>query len=235
MIKQGEIFFNHESSLGLNLKMTNYPSVPSINEEYDIIDVEGRNGSLYVNKGTYRDISLTFLFTFESSDIHVSLDKVKEWLLDYSDNRLWYGREDRVFRVKKVIFGDFQQEFITFGDIKIQFICEPFLYDESSVSLQLRESNTAVYYSGTIPCDTLFKIYARGNIQLTVDNETMVISNVMDYVEIDIKLFQVRNADGTSKDYDVVGNFVKLSKGHNNISWIGEIELIELEFTSVYR
>lgn len=235
MIKQGEIKFNHESSLGLDLKMTKYPSVPLNNEEYETINVEGRMGSLYINKGTYHDVELTFLFTVESEDIQLSLDRIKEWLADYSDNRLWYGREDKVFIVKKIIIGDFAQEFVTFGEIKVQFICDPFLYDIHSTEVEITESNSKVYYQGSIPCDTLFKIYGNGDIQLTVDNETMVISKVKDSVEIDSKLYQVRNSDGTSKDYDVVGNFIKLSKGENKISWIGDVESIQLEFTSVYR
>ncbi len=63
----------------------------------------------------------------------------------------------------------------------------------------------------------------------------MVINEVSNYVEIDSKLLQVRNRDGTSKDNDTIGNFVQLSYGSNHISWSGNVSKVELEFTNLYR
>ena len=63
----------------------------------------------------------------------------------------------------------------------------------------------------------------------------MVINEVSNYVEIDSKLLQVRNQDGTSKDNDTIGNFVQLSYGANRVSWSGNVSKVELEFTNLYR
>ena len=55
MLKNGEIYFNGNTSIGLNLFLEEYPSVPIANEDFEEITVEGRSGSLYINKGTYPD------------------------------------------------------------------------------------------------------------------------------------------------------------------------------------
>lgn len=234
LIQEGEIKFNHQSSLEMNLRLESYPSIPIANEEYEEIFVEGRQGSLIINKGTYKNCVIPFIFTFLSDDIHPNFDIVYNWLSDIKDNRLYYGRTDRVYIVKKVIFGDFEQEFKTFGSFNVDFICEPFKQDPSPTKITLT-SPKDIYYLGTQPGDVLFKIYGNGNIQLNVDDETMVINEVSDYVEIDGKLLQVRNRDGTSKDDDTVGDFVQFSYGKNHIDWSGDVSKVELEYTNLYR
>lgn len=234
LIQEGEIKFNHQSSLEMNLRLESYPSVPIANEEYEEVAVEGRNGTLIINKGTYKNRVIPFIFTFLSDDIHQNFDVIYEWLTNVKDNRLFYGRTDRVYIVKRVNFGDFEQEFKTFGQFKVEFICEPFKQDANPTNVTLT-SQKDVYYLGTQPGDTLFKVCGNGNIQLSVDGETMVINEVSNYVEIDSKLLQVRNQDGTSKDNDTIGNFVQLSYGANRVSWSGNVSKVELEFTNLYR
>lgn len=41
MLKEGEIYFNNNVSLNLNLYLENYPSIPIANEEYEEIPIEG--------------------------------------------------------------------------------------------------------------------------------------------------------------------------------------------------
>lgn len=235
LLKEGELIFNSKSNLDLNLKLQEYPSIPRTNEDYEEVPIERRNGNLIVNKGTYPNKVIPFVFTKTSDNLHISLDEVEEWLLNVEDNRLMWGREDRCHRVKKIIFGDFRQEFKTFGSIEVTFICEPFMEDLNSTSIVITKNNFNVVCDGNMGAETLFKLYGNGNVQLTVDGETMTINNVSNYVEIDSKRMQVRDQGGNSKDNDTTGNFITLTKGFNTISWVGNVIKIELEFTNQYR
>lgn len=235
MLKEGEIYFNNNVSLNLNLYLENYPSIPISNEEYEEVSVEGRSGNLIINKGTYPDKKIPFTFTILSPQIDIDFEKVYEWLTEIEDNRLIFGREDRCYKVKKVIFGDIQKEFRTIGEFDITFLCEPFTQDLDSEVHEVTTSGFEFYYAGNAPGDTLIKIYGTGNIQLTINGETMQINNVTDYVEIDSNLLQVRNQDGTSKDNDTLGDFVLLEKGENIISYIGEVTKIIIEYTTKYK
>ncbi|MBU3107134.1 phage tail protein [Clostridium gasigenes] len=234
MLKEGEIYFNCNSSLDLNLKLEKYPSVPSSNEEYEEIKVDGRNGSLYINKGTYPNKTLSFLFSEISNRIHVDLELLMVWLTEIEDNRLFYGRDDRVFIVKKIIKGDFEQEFRNLGNIKIDFICEPFMSDKYPFEYEITTNNFKFNYGGTAPTEPLIRIYGTGNIQLIINDETMQIKNVNNYVEIDSGLLQVRDSNGQSKDFDSIGDFTIFTKGDYVISYSGKVSKVEVEYTTKY-
>lgn len=235
MLKEGEIYFNENKSLNLNLYLENYPSIPIANEEYEEVAVEGRSGNLIINKGTYPDKKIPFTFTILSPQIEIDFERVYEWFTEIEDNRLIFGREDRCYKVKKVILGDIQKEFRTIGEFDVTFLCEPFTQDLTETVQEITSSGFKINYTGNAPGDTLIKIYCNGDIQLTVNGETMQINDVADYVEIDSNLLQVRNQDGTSKDNDTLGDFILLEKGENMISYIGEVTKIVVEYTTKYK
>lgn len=235
MLKEGELYFNGNRSLNLNLYLENYPSIPISNEEYEEIQVEGRSGSLIINKGTYPDKKITFTFTILSPQIDIDFERIYEWLTEIEDNRLIFGREDRCYKVKKVNFKDIQKQFRTIGEFDVTFLCEPFTQDLEKTVHEITSSGYKIYYNGNAPGDTLIKVYGTGNIQLTVNSEIMQINNVADYVEIDSDLLQVRNKDKTSKDDDTSGDFILLEKGINAISYTGNVTKIIVEYTTKYK
>ncbi|MBC5626776.1 phage tail protein [Clostridium sp. NSJ-49] len=235
MLKEGELYFNGNRSLNLNLFLENYPSIPITNEEYEEVPIEGRNGKLIINKGTYPDKKIPFTFTILSPRIEIDFERVYEWLTEIEDNRLIFGRRDRCYKVKKVIFGDIQKEFRSIGEFDVTFICEPFVQDLEETVHEITTSGYKIYYNGNAPGDTLIKVYGSGNIQLTINGETMQINNVTDYVEIDSDLLQVRNQDGTSKDNDALGDFILFTKGENVIFYSGTVTKIIVEYTTKYK
>lgn len=235
MLKEGEIYFNSERSLNLNLFLEKYPSIPITNEEYEEIQVEGRSGSLIINQGTYPDKKIPFTFTILSPQLEIDFERVYEWLTEMEDNRLIFGRNDRCYKVKKVVFGDIQKEFRTIGEFDVTFLCEPFTQDLDKIVHEITKSGFKINYNGNAPGDSLIKIFGTGNIQLIVNGETMQINNVVDYVEIDSNLLQVRNQNGTSKDNDTSGDFILFEKGINTISYTGSVTKIVVEYTIKYK
>jgi len=235
MLKEGQLYFNNNTNLNLNLYLENYPSIPTANEEYEEIRVEGRNGSLYINKGTYEDKKIPFTFTILSPRIDIDFERVYTWLTEIEDNKLIFGRHDRCYKIKKVIFGNLEKEFRSIGEFDVIFLCEPFTQDLERTIHEITSSGFEINYDGNAPGDTLVKIYGTGNIQLTINGETMQINNVTDYVEIDSNLLQVRNKDGTSKDDDTLGDFILLEKGKNIISYTGTVTKIVIEYTTKYK
>lgn len=235
-MRQGEILFNNLSSIkDMHLYMTSYPTIKMASEEYETVTIEGRSGSLIRNKGTYPDIELSFAFTHESEDNALfDLELIQLWLTTYTDNRLYYGRNDKCYRVKKIVFGDFKQEYERCGEIDITFICEPFIYypiqEEHTIT-----SNYKFYYKGTAPADTFIKVYGSGNIQLQINDQVILLKNVDEVVTIDSDLKQFRDKNNQSKDFDCIGNFIALDKGEYNISYTGNVNKIELSYWIAYR
>ena len=235
MLKEGEIYFNNNTSINLNLFLENYPSVPISNEEYDEVPVEGRNGTLFINKGTYPNVVVPFVFTIRSEELELDFDKIYDWLTEITDKRLMFGRNDRCYIVKKIIFGNLQKEFRSIGAFSVDFICEPFRSDLDPIIYEITSSGFTFEYFGNAPAESLIRIYGDGDIQITINGETMQILNVVDYVEIDSRLLQARNLDLTSKDDDTSGNFILFEKGTNVISYTGTVTKIIVEYTTKYK
>lgn len=235
MLKEGELYFNHVSNLDLNLFLENYPSLPISNEEFEEVRVEGRNGSLYINKGTYIDKRIPFTFTILSENLDIDFIRVYDWLSEMEDNKLVWGKLDRCYRVKKVIFSNLEKQFRSIGEFTVEFVCEPFSEDLQATTYEITSNNFSFNYVGNAPSEPLIKLYGSGNIQLTINGETMAISNITNYIEIDSKLLQVRNSDGTSKDNDTQGDFPLFGKGINTISYIGTVTKIVVEYATKYK
>lgn len=232
MLKQGEIIFNNRSNLDFNLKLESYPVISSCNENYETKEVDGGK-TLYINKGSYPDRRITFQFTRISDNVD-NLDEIYDWLLTYTDNTLIYGREDVVYRVKKILFGDFQKEFATFGNIEITFICESFMTDYEYIEHEITNSYS-FNYLGSAPTDLFYKVYGAGNIQITINDETMIIKDVDEFCVIDGELMQIRDKNEQTKDFDVSGDFITLEKGKFNISFTGNVTKIELKYLTRWR
>ena len=235
MLKEGEVYFNNNTSINLNLFLQEYPSIPLANEEYEEVPVEGRNGTLFINKNTYPNKEILFTFTILSENIEIDFEKVYEWLTEIEDNRMMFGRQDRCYTVKKILFANLKKEFRSRGEFEITFICEPFSCDLDPIIYEITSNNFSFYYNGNAPGEPLIKVYGSGNIQLIINGETMVISNVTSYVEIDSKLSQVRNLNLTSKDYDTIGDFALFTKGKNTIAYTGTVTNILVEYTNNYK
>jgi phage-related protein len=235
VLKEGEVYFNNNTSLNLNLYLEEYPKIPRANEQYEVVPIEGRNGDLYINKGTYPDRTIVFTFSIVSEDVLLDYDEIETWFTEIDDNRLFWGKSDKCFIVKKITFSDLEQEFTSLGKIEVTFICEPFRSDPDLISYEITSSGYVFYYEGNAPGEPLIKVYGTGNIQLTINGETMQVNNVTSYVEIDSKLMQVRNQDLTSKDNDTLGDFPLFSKGDNTISYTGSVTKIIVEYTNRYK
>ena len=235
MITEGEIIYNNKSSLkDLNLKLENYPTIPLSTEEYEETTIVSRIGQLIENTGTYKNKHVTFEFTRNKNDEMLNFDDIYDWILNIKDNRFFYWQTDRCLRVKKVQFGDFKQEFRTFGTITLEFIFEPFWEDSEPTVTTLSEDGSIMYY-GTAPSSPVIKVYGSGNIQININGQAFTVKNVENYVTIDNKLMQVRDYRNQSKDFDSSGNFIEFETGEIEIELDSNVDKIEITYTNKWR
>ncbi|MDS0525454.1 phage tail family protein [Clostridium sp. SHJSY1] len=219
----------------LGLFVADYSSYTQINEKVEDVEVEGRSGTLTIKSGAYPNRKKDIKFRLrDNENLWFQIDNILEWLDNIEDNRLIYDREDRAYRVKRVEKDDITKKILQYGEFTATFICEPFLTDLENTIYEITSNNFSFYYNGTAPGESLIKVYGSGNIQLAINDETMQINNVSNYVEVDSKLMQIRNQDLTSKD-DVLGDFILFEKGNNTISYTGNVTKIIVEYTTQYK
>ena len=232
-MQQGVLYFNNNSNLDMNLYITDYPTIELNNEVYDTQDIEGRNGSVYIDLDYYKDRTLEFSFDLRCTNITEKLYEVKEWLLNVNDNRLVFNN-DKCYMVKKVLLNSFKQVNIHLAELEVSFIVEPFLYSLEETSYTFTTKNFSIYNNGTQEADTIIKIYGTGNIQISNNGETMQIDDVSDYVLLDSKAMECIDSNGASKDWNTIGNYIKLDSGENNFELTGSVTKTEITYRETY-
>lgn len=215
-------------------------------EDYEVVAIEGRNGSLIVNKGTYPDIEKTFTITaidyIDEDNIEDMMDSIKKWFFDIKDSRLFYTFNNKYNIVKKVIFNeDVRTSFEEFGDFQVTFLCEPFYYEDEENIVITKSSNEAPQKEFTnngdfesFPC---IKIYGTGSVYFYLNNVSIAIKNITTYVEVDTKLLTCLDAKGKNKINDLVSDFPTFNRGVNSIQIPSDQNITRIEIIprTIYR
>ena len=62
----------------------------------------------------------------------------------------------------------------------------------------------------------------------------MQIDNVSDYVLLDSKCQECVSSTGESKDWNTIGNYIKLGPGENNFELTGAVTKTEITYRNTY-
>ena len=214
-------------------------TIPSSNEQIEEVEVEGRNGSLTIKNGTYENKKLNFSFDLKRKrnenyiDFQNRIDYIEDSLHIKKGELIIFNRPDKVFNIKHLT-KDISMESDIIANVDVNVICESFMYEINEQYMDVK-NNSNIFYKGTVEGEPNIKIYGSGNIQLTINSETIQINNVNEYVELDSKLLLCLNSDKTSKSRDMIGHFPLLTKGINNISWTGNVSKVEILPRTAYR
>lgn len=224
------INFNNNNSLNdFDLVIVDMENIPIPNEviEYD-------NGYT-IRTGEYEPIEIPIIFRSKNAkSIIDNKINIIDWLTSIDDNKLIFSfMSDKYYIVKNITIENIVRNYNRYNTIETVFLLEPFKYEiESPIYLS---NSTNLYYQGTAPGECNIKIYGNGNIQLTINDDTVQINNVNQYVELDSKFLLCLNLDKTSKTKDMIGNFPILNKGKNKISWTGNVSKVEILPRTAYK
>ena len=229
------LYFNNIYANNIDVFVSQTPSIPLTTEQYEEIQIEGRNGKLIRNKGTYADkqISIKFKIVKARENYYYKLDKVIDWLTNIKDNRLILGRDDRCLLVKKVVLGDITRENNLYGEFTVNFICKPFWYSLNNVTKTITKNNTNIFCKGNIDAELILEIYGNGDISITV-NDTEMQLNIKEYAKIDSELMEITDKNNNNL-INNIGDFPTLSQGKNNIMFDGDITKIVITYRELYR
>lgn len=223
------VFNNLNSSKDLGLAITDMANIPVANETIEMV-----NGYI-IRTGEYLPIELPI--TFRSKNLKNIIDhqeEILDWLYNVKDNKLILSfMPNRYYIVKNVVVDNISRDFDKYNTMSVTFTLEPFKYGIYDKTMILTKSEK-IYYMGNAKGKPKLKIYGSGNIELTINSETIQIKNIDEYVELDSKFLLCLNKNQQSKSRDMSGGFPILTKGINNISWTGNVTKIELLKRTAY-
>lgn len=226
------LFFNELNSYyDLGLKIIKRPNFSIAQKNINIYEVEGRNGSLIEDLGTYKDIEISVSFNFvDKVNINEKIRQIKNWLIgNIKDKKLMLSDDSDVFyKVKYMKIDNIERTLKYLGRFNVVFVCDPFTYSKvGENTVIIINNNTTIYNYGTYYSEPELKIFGTGDITLSINNENVTLKSIQDYIIINTEM-QEAYREGQSLNNKIYGEFPTLQVGQNNINWLGNITKIEI-------
>ena len=212
--------FKNKNSIDFGIIVNTLPPIQTVDEEFEYIEVPGRNGYLTISTNRKPTLEKTIVISMPPS---ANISSIKRWLS--GSGELILSNDPDVFYIARIQTIRNLKEVAKDGKTSLIFSCQPEAYLHTGDNIKtITISNTKIYNSED-ESYPLIKIYGDGPVSLYVNSTIQEFDDVDEYVEIDSKLME------TYKDNSYVtftGDFPTLIPGENNISWDGTVTNIEV-------
>lgn len=230
----GIIIFNGVSSADFNILIEHPPGYEMPKKDYEVTHIPGRNGDVYIDKGSYQNTTRSYDIAVGDSDrSFISMaNMVSEWLHSASGySRLEDSYEPEYYRMAVYKEENNIQNILDHaGRATIQFDCKPQRFLKLG-DIEIYATSEIVLRNPTgFSAKPIIKINGRGSGWLNVGNQSVNITEINEYVTMDCELQDaykgVQNCN--SKIELVDGIFPKLDAGETTINFNGGITSVEV-------
>lgn len=229
-MKERYFIFNGINSLEKKIILKEHPIITSPQLRDDGIVIDGRSGKLHYDQEIYD----SFVRTLECTIIDPSIDirSISSWLKGFG--KIIFSNElDKFYKVNIVNQIDFTNIADRIHEFPLTLEFEPFAYEIAETLIELtnesgfeiRNSNTSIYPK--------IKVFGSGDVSLNINNQSIIIYNIEDYIELDCEL-ELAYKDTENKNQSIYGEYLKLIPGKNEISYTGKVDKIEITYRGTY-
>lgn len=209
------IVYNDKTNFDVNLLVKTRPSKPSPVMKYEEVEVPGRDGLLYREKG-YGDIDISVSFNFLSKNTwDKDFRNMKKWLLGKGDKKLKFSDDlEAFYKVNKVTIDTPERFMRKLGRFIVTFTCEPYVYLEES-----QKELSTLLYNDYLLAKPIYRVVGEGYLTLNINNK-VIKANVGQELIIDTdKGLCYRN--GIVNNVALEGRYedMYLVEGENTFNW----------------
>ena len=189
------------------------------------ITIPGRNGELTQDEDTYEPYTISMQCSTRGSD---RLDEIVTWL-NGAGELILATEPDKVYKAfiyNKIAISDV---IYLYNSFLIQFRVHPFKYSVNAFGdTKELTTPTKIKSRGTVYSEPIITVYGSGDITLTINGNDFPLYGVDGSITIDSEMMEVfkGNTNQNSK-YGAV-EFPRLEVGENEISWTGNVEIVEI-------
>jgi phage-related protein len=223
------IFYNNQNSNDLDLIIEKTPDIPSSSIKYATIDIDG--GETLTKIAGFNDITFKIDFAYFATPEEYLMKKatIDSWLLSEVNKNLIYSLDEFViYKVKQVQIDATTTTSRIVRHFSVTFTCTGLKYMASGLEpIEVLTSGIELNNFGSYEAKSLLKIYASGNISISIGSNTFSINNVSSYVSVDSEIKECYK-DSTNKGKDMTGDWPILPIGSSEITWTGSISKIEI-------
>lgn len=224
MIHKSWFIWKDINSLDLGIIINKLPSIIKAEKNISKIDVIGRNGFLTQDYNTYKPCVKSVECTIKNLE---NIDAICTWL-DGNDNVIFSNEENRIYKATIINQIPIDKIARTYHRFIIQFECQPFKYSRNDNPIIKITETKEITNPGTVESTPVITIYGYGSIDLNINDNIINLTNVADHIIIDSEIMDCYR-DGQLMNNYMKGNFPMFKVGTNKISWMGNVQRIEIK------
>lgn len=208
----------------------NIPTITKGKKRISTYEVEGRNGLLMVDKGTYDSFICSLSCHF--NEIH-DIDAIKSFLDGYGTLTLDGLREYEAVVNNQIDFEEVDRS--GFRKFPLQFLCNPIAHDIQPTSVEITEP-TSLTINQTANTYPIITIEGTGDVVVYINNKAFNLYNLnSEYTyTLDCNAKEIVDQLGRNCSNQMRYDFPYLKPGENTISYTGTITSFEIEYKKAY-
>ena len=231
------IFFDGVSSEDFGADLNTIGSFQRPERDVESIDVQGRNGSLIIDNGRYKNTSITYgckIWRKSTEEFRNAYDAFADFLLLHQAS--YYKLEDsgdldhfRMARYAGGIEPDITESWdgARYAEFDIEFDCKPQRFrTDGNLTYQIT-AESVMYNPTSHPALPLIRVYGYGNIMIG-DTSVAIASGASSYVDLDCDLHMAYERTANRASLVTLSDWPCLSPGINKISYDSTITKVQI-------
>lgn len=205
-----DLEFDGQRLSGFGAVLSETPHYTIAIKDIEFTSLPGKSGDIITDNGRYKNKSITYKITsmpFEQRTEQEFVFKLSEWLMTAVEYKILRDTYTQGYYRKAICtsVSDPIVEASGMVTVKVTFNCEPFLYsDTGSNKISLVSSNNAVSTTITNPemwsSEPIIKINGGGDFTVAVNDVSLTITDISNYVVIDKQSEDVYDSNGSCSD-----------------------------------
>lgn len=210
------------STKGIVVEKT--PTISKGQKRIETYSVEGRNGFLSIDKGTYEPFSLSIECHAKED---ANFDNIKSFLDGYGTLTFDGLREYTAIINNAIPFEKVQM----FKSFVVQFMVNPIAHDITPTTINL--SSATFNIGGDYETYPIITLTASGDVSVTINNSTFSLDDANGTYILDCDK-KVITKNGVNASSIMSGDFPKFVVGSNSFSSTGTISSISAAYKKAY-
>lgn len=230
----GLVIFNGVSSKDFGLEVEHRPKYNIPEKDYDITHVPGRNGDVYIDKNSYKNVTRTYEVSIGSEDgVFVDMaSALADWLYSASGYaRLEDSYEPDYYRMasyhKSTSFTNIYGKALK---TSIEFDCKPERYLKSGEQpIEFSTSGVVLHNPTNFASKPIITVIGSGEITLKIGEQYVRIINCNGGIVLNSVIEDAYyNSLNRNSSIELSNGFPKLEKGETVITFTGSVESISV-------
>lgn len=227
------IVFDGISSTDFKIVITKFDNLSSCKRNIEFTSIPGRDGEHIEEKElSNKEIPVEFYIDSDSvEEINILSKQIKKWLQGKKGYKELFFSDDPTTIYEAVCINKIEIDEIieAFGEGKLYFSCKPYTKNHCNNKITITET-TSIYntYSESMP---YLKIHGSGDVTISINNKDLILKGIDGFIEVDCDEMECfKTVDGVISycNNKMYSEFPVLEEGNNDISWIGNIQKIEI-------